>query len=207
MTERKVENMNYMTSRNAIPCSPRLASGPRRVIAASVVAMAAGCVLWPGAASAQTTLSLAVNANDASDEDVATDAGLGVDVYFGPRLDLTLLTLTTELSAGVHDFAGAQDPTVYRAMAGGRLGLFTIVRPSIFAHLGVGHLRQDVLFGTDREGRTNLAGDAGIALDFTILPLVDIGVHGAYNFVAGSDDEDAFEWLLAGAHVTFVFDS
>lgn len=199
--------MNYLTSRNAIPCSPRVSSGPRRAIAAGVMALATGAVLWPRSAAAQTTFSVAVNANDASDEDVATDAGLGVDIYFGPRLDLTLLTLTTELSAGVHDFGGGQDPTVYRAMAGGRLGLFTIVRPSIFAHLGVGHLRQDVLFGTDREGRTHLAGDAGIALDFTVLPLIDIGVHGAYNFVAGSDDEDAFEWLLGGAHVTFVFDS
>jgi hypothetical protein len=182
-------------------------SGARHTLAAGVLALATGIVLWPSAAAAQTTLGIAVNANDASNEDDATDPGLGVDVYFGPRLDLKLLTLTTELSAGVHDFSGGTDPTVYRALAGGRLGVGFIIRPSIFAHLGVGHLRQDVLFGADREGRTNLAGDAGIALDFTILPLIDVGVHGAYNFVSGGDDSDAFEWLLGGAHITFVFDN
>jgi hypothetical protein len=146
-----------------------------------------------------------VNFNNAIAGD-DSDSGAGVDIFFGPRLDLAILTLTTELSGGYHDFGGAFDPTVYRGLVGGRLGLGAIIRPSIFAHLGVGHLRFDDLIGDGRDGRTNLAGDLGAALDFTLLPLVDLGVQGSYNVVAGDDDNDAFEWLQAGVHVTFVLD-
>ncbi|HTV24052.1 MAG TPA: hypothetical protein VMG12_35415, partial [Polyangiaceae bacterium] len=145
-----------------------------------------------------------LNFNDSMVGDEA-GSGAGVDVYFGPRLNLAILTLTTELSGGFHDFAGDLDPTVYRGMAGGRLGVGVIIRPSVFAHIGVGHLRFDDPFG-DRDSRTNLAGDLGAALDFTILPLVDLGIQGSYNVIAGDDSNDAFEWLQAGAHITFVLD-
>jgi hypothetical protein len=168
-------------------------------------AAAAPLVAWPQTASADTVVGVDLNFNDSlAGEDSGN--GAGVDLYFGPRLDLAILTLTTELSGGFHDFAGELDSTVYRLMAGGRLGVGVIIRPSVFAHIGVGHLRFDEPFGDGRDGRTNLAGDVGAALDFTVLPLVDIGVQGSYNTIAGNDDTEAFEWLQAGVHVTFVLD-
>jgi hypothetical protein len=136
-------------------------------------------------------------------EDESYD-GAGLDLYFGPRMDLGLLTLTTELSGGFHDFAGAADPTVYRGMAGGRLGLFTVIRPSIFAHIGVGHLTWYDGFGDDRDSRTNIATDVGAALDFTLVPMVDLGVQLSYNTIAGSSGNPAFDWTQFGAHVIFV---
>lgn len=160
--------------------------------------------MWPGSVAAQTTLGVDLSFNDAVDQ-TDTDAGAGIDIYFGPRLDLAILTLTTELAGGYHDFRGALQPTVYRALAGGRLGVGVGIRPSVFAHLGVGHLRYDELLGAGRDGRTNFAGDLGLALDFTILPLIDVGVQGSYNMIAAGDNVDAFEWYQAGAHVTFVF--
>lgn len=175
-----------------------------RPLCLAAAAAAATVVAWPETAAAETVVGVDLNFNDSM---VGEDAGngAGVDVYFGPRLNLAILTLTTELSGGFHDFAGELDPTVYRGMAGGRLGVGVIIRPSVFAHIGVGHLRFDDAFG-DRDGRTNLAGDLGAALDFTILPLVDLGVQGSYNVVAGDDNNDAFEWLQAGVHITFVLD-
>lgn len=171
----------------------------------SLAAVAAALVAWPEPAAAETVVGIDLNFNDSIIGDEATN-GAGVDLYFGPRLDLAILTLTTEISGGYHDFAGELDPTVYRALAGGRLGIGVVIRPSVFAHIGVGHLRFDDRFGDGRDGRTNLAGDLGAALDFTILPLVDLGVQGSYNFMAADDDADAFEWLQAGVHVTFVLD-
>jgi hypothetical protein len=176
---------------------------PRSGMAAA--AAAAALIAWPQTAAAETVVGVGLNFNDSLVGDDAGN-GAGVDLFFGPRLDLAILTLTTELSAGYHDFAGELDPTVYRAMAGGRLGIGVIIRPSVFAHIGVGHLRFDQFLGDGRDGRTNLAGDVGAALDFTVLPLVDIGIQGSYNTIAGTDDDDAFEWLQAGAHVTFVLD-
>jgi opacity protein-like surface antigen len=168
-------------------------------------AAAATLIAWPQPAAADTVVGIDLNFNDSlAGEDSGN--GAGVDLYFGPRLDLAILTLTTELSGGDHDFAGELDSTVYRLMAGGRLGVGVIIRPSVFAHIGVGHLRFDEPFGDGRDGRTNLAGDVGAALDFTVLPLVDIGVQGSYNTIAGDDDTEAFEWLQAGVHVTFVLD-
>ena len=173
----------------------------------AVVAAVATIPTWPRSAAADTVVGVDLNFNDAITEDNDDDAetGAGVDVFFGPRLDLTLLTLTTELSGGFHDLGGDADPTVYRLLAGGRLGLGAIIRPSVFAHLGVGHVRFDNLLG-GRDGRTHLAGDVGAALDFTLLPLINLGIQGSYNAVAGNDDEQAIEWLQAGVHVTFVLD-
>jgi hypothetical protein len=149
---------------------------------------------------------VALTYNDAI-EQPTTDAGAGVDIFFGPRMDLVVLTLTTELDLGFHDFGGPLEPTVYRALAGGRLGIGALVRPSVFAHVGVGHLRYDNILISTRESHTDLAGDLGAALDFTVLPLIDLGVQGSYNFISGEGSGDAFEWMQLGVHVTFVMDS
>lgn len=189
---------------HAVASAAHLRSASRfRWPAAGALALVCAFVMLPRPAAAQTTLGVDLSFNDALDR-ADTDSGAGLDIYFGPRLDLAILTLTTELSAGYHDFGGELEPTVYRGLAGGRLGLGFGIRPSVFAHLGVGHLRYDALGGPDRDGRTHFAGDLGLALDFTILPLIDLGVHGSYNLVSGAGDDEAFEWLQAGAHVIFV---
>lgn len=198
-----------MIASTIVPTPSAGTSSPaRRVLPRLAVAVAAASLALlalPRSAAADTVIGVDLNFNDSVIGDEATN-GAGVDVFFGPRLDLTILTLTTEISGGFHDFGGDLDPTVYRAMAGGALGIGVIVRPSVFAHIGVGHLRYDDLFDRDRTGRTNLTADVGAALDFTILPLIDLGIHGSYNVLAGDDDFEAFEWLQAGAHITFVLD-
>lgn len=194
--------MSHLTSRSPSPSSR---SRGWSTVLFGAAACTLGMAAVPHSAAADTVVGIDVNFNNAiADEDA--DSGAGVDIYFGPRLDLAILTLTTELSGGYHDFGGRFDPTVYRGLVGGRLGIGLILRPSVFAHLGVGHLRFDDVFGDGRDGRTNLAGDVGAALDFTLLPLVDLGVQGSYNILAGGDDDEPFEWLQAGIHVTFVLD-
>jgi hypothetical protein len=203
--QKATQNMTQRISRAPSTISARRLSPAARPLALAAATAAAALIAWPQTAAAETVIGADLNFNDSLVEGDAGN-GAGVDVYFGPRLDLAILTLTTELSGGYHDFAGALDPTAYRLLAGGRLGVGVIIRPSVFAHIGVGHLRFDDPFGDGRDGRTNLAGDVGLALDFTVLPLVDIGVQGSYNTIAGDDDDDAFEWLQAGVHVTFVLD-
>jgi hypothetical protein len=170
---------------------------------ASFAALTAGICLWSKPAAAESTLGVDVSFNDAND--LSDTQGAGVDVFFGPRMNLPLFDLTTEISLGFHDFGGELDPAVYRAMAGGRLALDLLIRPSVFAHLGVGHLRLNDSFGDERDGRTNLGADLGAALDLSILPAVDLGVQVSYNVVAGNDDDPSFDWMQAGAHLVFVF--
>src|SRR5262245_54269983 len=89
--------------------------------AAAAGALALAGLSWSESASAHNnTLGLDLSFNNTIGDESYDGAGL--DLYFGPRMDLGLLTLTTELSGGFHDFAGASDPSVYRGMAGGRLG-------------------------------------------------------------------------------------
>ena len=188
--------MNHFTSRRL-----------RRfqVAAAAATSAAAALCFWSGSAAAANTLGVDLNFNDTVGSD-GNAKGAGVDVFFGPRMDLGLVALTTELDFGFHDFGGALDPTVYRAMAGGRLALGAIVRPAVFVHIGAGHLRWNDFPGTgDRDSRTNLTTDVGAALDFTLLPLVDFGVQLSYNTIAAGSGEPAFDWAQAGAHVVFVF--
>jgi hypothetical protein len=196
---RTMKNIQFI----AHSAAPAWRFGSRFRVGACLLGLTAALTLWPRSATAQTTLGIDLAFNDGTDQ-TETDSGAGVDIYFGPRLDLAILSLTTELSGGLHDFGGPLDPTVYRVLAGGRLGVGFILRPSVFAHVGVGHLRVDELVGSGRDSRTNLAGDLGLALDFTVLPLMDIGLQGSYNVIAGGSDSEAFEWLQAGVHVIFV---
>ena len=185
----------------------RVVSGrvrPAVCAAATFGAALAVCLSWSGSAAASNTLGVDLSYNDGVGETGST--GAGVDVFFGPRMDLGLVALTTELDAGFHDFGGSAEPTVYRGMAGGRLALGAVIRPAVFAHIGVGHLRWND-FPLGRDSRTGLATDLGAALDFTILPLVDLGIQLSYNAVAAGSGEPAFDWMQAGAHVIFVFGS
>jgi hypothetical protein len=184
----------------------RVSLGVQRVLRhrglCSFLASGAALLAWSGAASASTEIGVDLNYNDGIAERGA-GPGAGVDIHGGPRLDLTVLTLTTELDGGFHEFGGAISPTVYRLMGGGRIGVGVIFRPNVFAHLGVGHLTFDDPYG-DRAGRTNVTGDAGVGLDFTLIPLIDLGVQASYNVLAGGVATQSFDWVQAGVHVTFV---
>lgn len=127
---------------------------------------------------------------------------MGGQLRFGPRLDLKLLTLDAELGLGAHKMGGELSPTVYRGVVGSRLGLALGIRPSIFAHIGVGH----VDYASVTPDLTHLTADVGLALDFTLLPLIDLGAHAAYNTIAGDGTLSPFSFATVGGHITFVLD-
>ena len=172
---------------------------------ACAIALGAVTLAWSENAAAENTLGVAVDFADGVDQS-GTASGAGAEVYFGPRMNLVLIDLTTELNGGFHTFGGDFDPAMYKLTAGGRFAIDLVIRPSVFAHIGVGHLRYNDLLTGDREGRTNLAGDLGVALDLSLIPHIDFGLHGSYNVLAGGANSDAFKWYQAGAHVTFAFD-
>ena len=170
---------------------------PHRTTATCVAAVVA-VFTQTGEASAQTPLSVDVNyAEPLLPEDGRS--GYGGQLRFGPRLDLKILTLDSELVAGAHFFDGASSANAYQGMLGPRLGILWGIRPSVFGHLGVGH----VAFA-NAQNRTNLAGDLGVALDLTFLPVIDIGAHGSWNFIAGSSEWEGHQFMTVGAHVTFL---
>lgn len=114
----------------------------------------------------------------------------GFDGRFGYRLGVGPIFVQPELDGGYVGFTGAH---MARFMVGGRLGLDGIFQPQLFAHGGVG--TTDVGYETDFGYRF----DGGLALDLKAIPLLSLGLHGAFN-VAGANGMYATAGGHAGLH-------
>jgi hypothetical protein len=129
-------------------------------------------------------------------------SGWGFGIRLGQRFHVPLIAIDPELGFTYHSFTDASSPHSYRGIAGLRLGFGEIFRIGPFAHLGVGHLS---LSGTPDQSHTAFTYDAGLFLDFTILPLLDIGIHGSYTQIVAVDAGPAFQFATVGANVALVF--
>lgn len=167
----------------------------------------AGAIAWARPAHAEVALGLELNYSEAVDQ-FQTGKGGGVDVRVGPRLELWRFQLTPELSAGLHDFGGFLSPTVLRALLGSKvaLDLDLGVKPTLFAHFGVGRLRYDALESAERDAATGMASDFGASLDVNVLPMLDVGIQGSYNVVGLESGSARFDWVQVGGHVTVILD-
>jgi hypothetical protein len=127
------------------------------------------------------------------------DEGGGGGLRIGLERDYFLVSLIPELQLDTHHLTADRDAaTISTAKVGGRIRFFKIVEPGVFAHAGNGHVGGDRVYEN-----TGLAFDAGLTLDLTILPLVDIGLHTAWNRVFG-DEETGVSYVTAGAHLALV---
>ena len=127
-------------------------------------------------------------------------SGTGFNVRLGYKLDLAVLQLTPEIGGGYHTFAGDAGAKLSQGIVGGRLQFLKVLEPGIYAHLGYGHLAAR---GTD--GYSGATADAGVTLDLTLLPLVDIGAHAGYNGLLKSGDRPAFDSYVLGLHAALIF--
>lgn len=146
---------------------------------------------------------IAVDVEAAWADDPNDSNGLGVGLRAGHVWDIAIITITPELGASYHDFEGASDPTAWDVKAGGRFGIDLLIEPSVYAHAGLGHF--DYELASRDVSHTGLAYDVGAALDLTLLPVIDFGVHATVAGVAGNDSVDPFSWFALGGHVAFAF--
>lgn len=144
-----------------------------------------------------------IDTDNSADAFTSTPAGAGFDLGLGLRSMGRVWFHTVELTGGFHDFGGELDPKVTRLMLGSRLGFDWFVRPGIFAHFGVGHVSiDDAAQVAAPDIGTDWAGDIGLSLDVRVAPGIEVGATGSGNWIGSSK---SFNWLQAGAHVTFVF--
>jgi hypothetical protein len=129
--------------------------------------------------------------------DVIEDGGGGA-LRIGFERDMVLITLIPELSLGYHGFGGVgrYDAQIYNGMLGGRIRFLKIIEPGLYMHAGIGHI-------SGFESHTGFAMDFGATLDFTLLPIIEFGIHAAWNRVFGSDD--GLSYGTGGFHVALVF--
>lgn len=124
------------------------------------------------------------------------NAGGGGALRVGSELDLMVVTLIPEGYFSYHTFDGS-DLDVMSGRLGGRLRIGKIVEPGIFAHVGVAHVDGVAEY-------TAPALDGGVTLDVTVIPLIDIGVHAAYDAVLRTAGSPPFSHATFGLHAALV---
>jgi hypothetical protein len=168
------------------------------VIGVSVLALSISL-----AGSARADVAIAGDIDYAAPVDSSVDAGPGFGLRLGYHAHIPFVILTPELGFSYYGFQGDYPANMYRGVAGMRLAIGEIIRPGVFAHIGVAQLQAD---GPPPDpSHSALTYDAGLFLDFTLLPLVNIGGHAAYNRMEGSDEASAVNWATVGAHAEIVF--
>jgi len=140
---------------------------------------------------------LALDLDYANGLEPGVEGGMGGAIRFGREYDLVLLSLTPEFMGSFHQFSGAGDPTQFAGMAGGRATIGKIIEPGVFAHVGAGHA------SLPTDDLTGIAMDLGVTLDLTLIPILDIGVHGAYDAITWAD-EGTFDSYRVGAHIAIA---
>jgi len=132
--------------------------------------------------------------------DIIEEGGGGA-LRIGTEHDLFLVSLIPELTLDYHSFGTdtRDSAKIFTGKVGGRIRFLKIVEPGIFAHVGIGNIA-----GYNRVDHTGLAFDMGATLDLTILPLIDLGLHVAWNRIFGGYDSGT-AYATSGAHVALVF--
>lgn len=156
--------------------------------------------LWSAEAAADTTV--AGDLDYAAPIDSNANSGWGFGIRLGQQLHVPAVVVNPELGFTYHRFADDSTPRVYRGIAGLRIGLGEILRMGPFAHIGVGRLS---LSGAPDSSHTAFTYDAGLFLDFTVIPFLNVGVHGAYNRIVSGNSNPAFQFATVGAHAALVF--
>ena len=129
-------------------------------------------------------------------------SGWGFGFRLGSQMRAPLVSVTPELGFTYHTFGGDASTKVYRGIGGLRLGVGEVIRPGVFAHAGYGWRKVD--FAAQSDTASSFTYDLGAFLDFTLLPLLNIGVHAAYNQWTGGS-QPSFQFATAGVHGALIF--
>lgn len=168
----------------------------------ALLAALALCAAWASFAPSTARAELALAGDLELDVPVSLDvsSGPGFALRVGYQLHLPALTLTPEI--GFHHASFDPDPTLNRGVLGARLGFGEVFRLGVFGHIGIAH--ESIEIGSREASLTEFSFDLGAFLDFTLLPLLDLGVHLGYGQVSPEDDEDPLRWIPLGAHVALI---
>jgi len=171
----------------------------RTALAVASLGTALALVLVAAPARADTTIG--GDLDYAAPIDSNAGSGWGFAVRLGQQFHVPLLAMNPEIGFN-YDAFGSASTIAYRGIAGLRLGIGEVIRPGIYGHLGVARLDFDQ--APDRS-HTAFTYDVGLFLELTVIPLLNVGIHVAYDSIAESDRVDTFKWWNLGAHANLVF--
>jgi len=182
-------------------------SAPEFIKYAVLSGLVTACICVPRLARADTAIAADLDFNLPVMASWAAKGG-GFGIRLGQQMSLPAIVLTPEIGFTYASFAVGKDniadkgPNAYRGYAGLRLGVGEILRPGIFAHVGIGRLTgyADV----ESQKHTALTWDAGAFFDFTLIPLINIGAHAAFDQITGSSGVSSFKWVQLGLHAALI---
>jgi hypothetical protein len=166
----------------------------------SVVSVA----LWSRPATAADT-PVALDLHYVAPTSKGADGGAGVAGRIGQRFGSKPWVITPELQLAYETFGGLFEPRLYRGLGGLRVGYDIVaVRPGLYAHGGIARSAFDDIAARGL-GHTAFTYDVGAFLDVTLLPLVNVGAHVAFNqMLDGNNGKDGVKWFAIGLHAELV---
>lgn len=165
-----------------------------------VVILATSVAMLFVARSASAGPALNFDADLAFPVDSPGSTGGGFGARFGYELHLPLIAVTPEIGFTYHGFGGDLGPSVYRGIAGGRVGFGEVIRLGALAHIGYGHLVTQL--GPNSDG---FSWDAGGFVTVTLIPVLNIGVHVVYNELEANHTSSAYKYVTTGLDVGIAF--
>lgn len=132
-----------------------------------------------------------------------TSMGWSVKGYAGYELPIPVVSAAAIVTGGYSMIPtdppdiGNADLNIYQVMAGARLGMGGFIQPSVTLAVGYGWVKGEGSdFVLDHDGVSFLAG---AALEFTGVPLFDIGLHTDYNQIHYADGGGVdYQWFDVG---------
>lgn len=123
----------------------------------------------------------------------------------GYQLPVPVIRIVPEILGSYATFpaddVGNASQTGLSGRGGLRVGIGGLIGPALFAHVGYSRVHGEA---SDYTVTTSgLSYDVGLSVDFTLIPLLNIGVHGGYNVV--TEENKSAQWIDAGVHVELVF--
>lgn len=178
------------------------ASRTLRHIVLLTAAVLSTWTLQASAARADTTIGADLDLHVPLEiNNVSTGGGFGIRL--GQELHLPLISINPEIGFTYASFSKDAPPKIYRGVAGIRIGMGELMRIGVLGHVGFGHVSWRP--GDHDYDHTGLTYDLGLFLELTALPLLNIGMHGAYNRMATDDAQnETLHWLQLGVHATLV---
>jgi hypothetical protein len=145
----------------------------------------------------------------------AASGGSG-GLRLGRRLSVPGFWETPELGINYAFFAPADtnaDPGGFqalRAVLGARLTSTGILRPGIFAHIGIGRVTGSIetrdatnMLLRESISHTSFTWDGGVTLDLALASSFELGAHGTYSQIFAGNRR-TFRWFELGGHMAIV---
>jgi hypothetical protein len=165
---------------------------------AALAATPEACAASGVAVAVDLDVAAGVSADDVptdgevDEADVSSGWGMGARLGWDQSL-IGVLYVRPELGVHGYDFGGDDGPGIWQGTAGLRFGIDLLLRAGLFAHAGVAHL-DDTFF----------TYDSGLELGLGFIPVVDLGLHFAYQVVDPGGDAE-FDFVKFGVHAGLDF--